>query len=306
MTLNDRAASTVMRTQALIETATNHKAAAVAASAVAIAGGGLAVEDATHVKRRTGRPRGAARAAAIDPSGAPAIVFSATTNSAACSTSSARHRTAARVPRRGRPKAKHQDGPRQAVERSHLVSPVEGAQRPKSVDSARAASSAKPECIAPATPSAARWPVNSASNNPRSIRTRSRIMRSTSSRFSHRRSGGRLRSCVVRRRQPTAAPAATTHSWLCSNPDTGNGCRRRATASCPPGFVGQHDQPVRSGPVRSLRSAVLARMAANRGTIVNVWVSILVEYAGRWRRRALVRSTQRDHAPAALRCIWAG
>jgi RNA polymerase sigma factor (sigma-70 family) len=51
MTLNDRAASTVMRTQALIETATNHKAAAVAASAVAMAGGGLAVEDATHVKR---------------------------------------------------------------------------------------------------------------------------------------------------------------------------------------------------------------------------------------------------------------
>jgi hypothetical protein len=40
-----------MRTQALIETATNHKAAAVAASAVAMAGGGLAVEDATHVKR---------------------------------------------------------------------------------------------------------------------------------------------------------------------------------------------------------------------------------------------------------------
>jgi RNA polymerase sigma factor (sigma-70 family) len=51
MTLNDRAASTVMRTQALIETATNHKAAAVAASAVAMAGGGLAVEDATHIKR---------------------------------------------------------------------------------------------------------------------------------------------------------------------------------------------------------------------------------------------------------------
>jgi RNA polymerase sigma factor (sigma-70 family) len=52
MTLNDRAASTVMKTQALIETATNHKAAAVAASAVAMAGGGLAVEDASHVKRQ--------------------------------------------------------------------------------------------------------------------------------------------------------------------------------------------------------------------------------------------------------------
>ena len=50
MTFTDRAGSTVMRTQALIETATNHKAAAVAASAVAMAGGGVAVEDVAHVK----------------------------------------------------------------------------------------------------------------------------------------------------------------------------------------------------------------------------------------------------------------
>jgi hypothetical protein len=46
MTIHERAASTVLRLHTAVETATAHKAAAIAASAVAVAGGGLAVDEA--------------------------------------------------------------------------------------------------------------------------------------------------------------------------------------------------------------------------------------------------------------------
>jgi RNA polymerase sigma factor (sigma-70 family) len=49
MTVHERMASTVLRIHSVVETATAHKAAAIAASAVAVAGGGLAVDEARRL-----------------------------------------------------------------------------------------------------------------------------------------------------------------------------------------------------------------------------------------------------------------
>jgi RNA polymerase sigma factor (sigma-70 family) len=53
MTFQERAASTMLRIHSAVEAATANKAAAIAASAVAVAGGGLAVDEATSVRERT-------------------------------------------------------------------------------------------------------------------------------------------------------------------------------------------------------------------------------------------------------------
>ena len=102
---------------------------------------------------------------------------------------------------------------------------------------------------------------------------------------------------VVLRRPADAAQGDYT-LVVCSNPghrQRGRVERRRLAlwaSRC------EHEQTRRSGPVRSLRSAVLGGVRLLIGEPVVECVGfILVEYAGGRRRRALVRSTERDHAP---------
>jgi RNA polymerase sigma factor (sigma-70 family) len=121
LTFQERAASTVMRTQALIETATAHKAAAVTASAIAVAGGGIAVEDRTRAERPVTASKPPRTAVIAEPRAATPFQIQTPAQPAAVKTPT-RPRKTAEKPRRN-PAAPEQ--PSSSRRDEPLIAPVE-------------------------------------------------------------------------------------------------------------------------------------------------------------------------------------
>ena len=159
--LHERAAAATVRLQSTLDLAANHKVAAVAASAAAMAGGGVAVEQA-HPELGHPRPAvqarstTAARTAALRPSGA--VVRHVTTGSAARPAASATPRR----PEPPRPSASRHASrpastPAAAPATEPLVDPVE---------STAPATSARTATAAPAAATSPRPAPTSTANGP--------------------------------------------------------------------------------------------------------------------------------------------
>ena len=158
--LHERAAAATVRLQSTLDLAANHKVAAVAASAAAMAGGGVAVEQA-HPELGHPRPAvqarstTAARTAALRPSGA--VVRHVTTGSAA---RPRRLRRRAGRSRRARPRPatrRPASTPAAAPATEPLVDPVE---------STAPATSARTATTAPAAATSPRPAPTSTANGP--------------------------------------------------------------------------------------------------------------------------------------------